>query len=1105
MKKKTCFALTIVCSLIACCSFLGGAITAFAMVKDAPVAKDVLTEDSVFNGGEWAYDGATAEETFSVVSYGERIALYDYANSHFGHIIPFTEFYADGTVEFTIDVYGASELWFYLSDATDGVAGENYWCPRLFGYDDYACIYFQEKNGKTTYNQFKTPVYDGDVIVGWEPTVSGYYADKDRTETISNPSYFSYFGVRYNVKYYTDSPSIYYSWTPIDREGNCIVDQKTEFFTLSSEGALKTDRKYYAGIQISAVSDKIPSTFDNVSIKNGETELIPDYTTDNLDWCINEIPADADGSVFVGHYGRARKVDIVESKEMVLKNGKNTDKLYAYDKLVYDKNVDAQFKFSGKFQFREDYDVNKAFGVAFGLNSPSQDVNSSSTTLVAFENRMYGNNSFTEVVISENESGTGYIIPLQQINISRKLETSFDIKSFSRFIAYLAPTSNYFTGNAAYYDAGIFVYNNGKLNYTRSNSSWLYKETNVTRDGSSFTYGSSTFGSSGAIMNDVSHGLNVKITFYSNDYLTPTNEYSVIEYLFTPYDENGNLDDANALHVYAYGGNKTVTSDKNFHVGLQVSGIDEDNPVVLDNVVIENFNANGTVKLLNKTWDNMTSDVNCGDENKVFVGFRTGGGTVLPSLTTCLVVYEGGEEISAVPLGFNAVGLDYIDYSFTAFRDGSITAVVNGVPYGLTFNKDNVSGYIALALKDNFDNMQVAIKDVEIRRYSYKESEESAIATNFNTGYVDPSLWTMQSTTSVKTKPEYADKVNGLVLQDGKLKFDGTTDKAYFSTLYDYGDFILEFELEEFFDGLLPDKSDSDKPKLVDEWVAAHGYSALYVNFGVISGNGVGSSCMLGFIQQRANADSPFKGTIVLQDYKSGGVNVSKPIDYNFYPQQSGVSKNTAVKIICSVNTITIFVQEILPDVELSVDRWVQIAQFDGITDTFGRIAFTSTEAGWFNLDNIRIYPIDDPNPARINAKIALFEDFAEIPDTLEPYELTAPVITFNDGVVSWEKVNGATGYIVKCNGFTRELNASQNSYKFNVNGEYTVVVIARGNGAEILDSAASNELQFNIGGAGAGSNIWFLIGGAAIAVVSVSASVAAFTVLKKKRIPKTI
>ena len=1104
MKKKPLYILIFVFALIACCALSGGAISAFAMIKDTPVAKDVLTEDATFNEGEWAYDGATAEDTFNVISYGKRIALYDYKNSHFGHIIPFTEFYADGVVEFTIDIYGASEIWFYLSDASDGVAGENYWCPRLRGYDNYACCYFQEKDGNTTLYQFKKPVYDEKgVIVGWNSTVNGYFADKDRTVPISVPYSFSYFGVRYNVKYYTDSPSIYYSWTPIDREGNYLVDKKTEFFTLSNEGAIKTDRKYYAGIQISAVSDKIPSMFGDLSIKNGDSELINGFSVDNLDWCVNEIPESADGSVFVGHYGKARKVDITESKEMVVTNGKNTDKLYTYDKVVYDKNVDAQFKVSGKLQFREDYDKYKAFGVAFGLATPSQDVNSPSTTLVAFENRMYGNNSSTEVSLAEKTMGNGYIIPLKQINISQKLELSFDIKSFSRFIAYLAPTDNYFTGNASYYDAGIFGYNDGKLTYKRSNSGWLYKDANVTLDGNSFTFGSSTYpgGDNRAILNNVSNGLNVKVIFYSNDYLTPTNNYSVIEYTFTPYDANGNLDNANALHVYNFGGGKTVNSSKNFHVGLQVSGIDEDNPVVLDNVVIENFTAGGNDRLLNKTWENMTSDRNSDDENKVFVGFRTGGGTVSPSMTTLLVVYEGGNEVSSVSLGFNVVGLDYIDYSFTAFKNGTITATVNDVAYELSFNKNNVSGYIALAIKDDFENMKVAIKDFEIRKYSYKESEEGEIATNFNTGYVDTSLWVMQSTTSVKTKPEYADRVNGLVMKDGKLKFDGTTDKAYFGTLYDYGDFILEFELEEFFDGLLPDKSDSDKPKLVDSWTSAHGYSALYVNFGVISGNGVGNSCMLGFIQQRANTSSPFTGAIVLQDYKSGGISVIKPIDYNFYPQQSGITKNTAVKIICSLNTITIYVQEILPDVELSVDRWMEIVRFDGITDTFGRVTFSSTEAGWFNLDNIRIYPIDDPDPVRVNAKITLFQDFAPIPDTLKPYELAAPIITFEDGILTWEKIAGATGYIIRSNGFTRELNASQNSFKFNVNGEYSVVVIARGNGEEILDSVVSNELQFVIG-ASSNSGVWFLIGGIVIAVISVSVLVT-FIIINKKRTSK--
>ena len=1105
MKRKTRNILVFLCLIITCCCFTFGSVSALAMIKNTPVASDVLTSENLFNASEWATDGQTAADTFGVVSYGKRTALYDYKNSHFGHIIPFQEITVQESVTFSIDVYGASELWFYLADASVENSDGNYWCPRNLGYDnDYACFYFQEKNGLMTYNEYKKPVYDNDTgaIVDWTSTVSSYYADKELTTSLAKPSFFAHFGVSYKVMYFTDSPVIYYSWTPIDRDGNYLTANKVEFYTKSLEGAIDVNKNYFAGIQISAVSDTIPSTFTNLSIKNGSTELVPNYSAENLDWCVNEIPESANGDVFVGHFYQKSNVKVFEEKEVVVSNAKNTDKMYAYEKLSYDENVDEQFKVSGKFQFRNDYDMNKAFGVALGLNAPSQDINSADTTVIGFENRMVAedNAPLTQVKLTENSEGTGFIIPLKTITISQKVEASFDIKSFSRFIAYLSPATNtnIFTGNNSYFDAGEFKYQDGKLLYKRNNSDWLFKEGKVTIDGSNFTFGETTFpgGDNREILSDVSYGLNVKVVFYSDDYLTPTNEYSVIEYTLTPYTAEGELDTANALHVYTFGGGKIINSQKSFRIGLQVSSIDNANPVVLDNVVITNYTANGNQVLLNKTWDNMTSNIEDEDDSKVFVGFRTGGGVVLPSVSTHVVVYEGGVEKAAKSLGFNAVGLDYIDFTFIGYKDGSILANINGNKYELSMSKDNIDGYIAFAAKDNFDNMSVAVKNVEIRRYSYKETEEGEIGTNFNTGYFDKKEWMLKSTTSVKTKPEDQDKVKGLVMEDGKLKFAGTTDNSYFSTMKDYGDVILEFQIEEFFDGINPDKSDSDKPKMVDDWAKAHSYSACYVNFGVLTGNGVGTSCMIGILQKRADANSPFKGYINLSDYKSN-VTVGKAIDYNFYPMESGASKTTAVKIIASRGTITMYVQEIKDGVAPSADKYVEVVSFDGITDLYGRIAFTSTEAGWFNIDNIRVYPIDDPVKKRVDAKIALFEDFKQIPDTPVPYQLDAPVVTLNENQISWNKVEGATGYRIRANGFIRDLRASQTSYDFNVNGDYEVVVIALGNGKEILDSNVSNKQIFTVGAKDSGS--FFLIGGITLGVLAVVGAVT-FIIIRKRR-----
>lgn len=1100
MKRKTRNLLVLLCLMITCCCLSFSSVSALAMIKNTPVATDVLTSENIFNAAEWATDGETANDTFKTISYGKRTALYDYRNSHFGHIIAFEEITVDDYVEFSIDVYGMSEIWFYLSDAEDG-----YWCPRNMGYDnDYAGFYFESTTeGAVSYKEFKKPVYTGDTITSWRSTVSGKYSDKELTTTTTAPAQqFNYYGVSYNVKYFADSEAIYYSWTPINKDGTYQTDKKVEFYTKSTEAKVSTTKKYYAGIQISAVSGETPSSFDKLSIKNGDNELVKNYNNENLDWCVNKIPTEADGSVFVGHY-KSGKIGVFEDSEFVVTNAKSTDKLYAYDKLTYDEKVDNQFRISGEFQFKDQLDSHKAFGLVLGLDTPSQAINEENKTFIGFENRVTGRyDNSTQLKMAENTVGTGYIIPLTSFNVTEKIEASFDIESFSRFIVYLAPTDNYFTGAGAYYDAPLFKNVDGKLTSVRNNSGFLFKDDQVAIDGNNFSFVKTVGTDNKAIIDDISNGLNVKVTFYSNNYYKPNSGYySVIEYTITPYDSNGALDTAKAVHYYSFGGGLNIEDNKTYRIGIQLSGIDASNPVVCDNVVIKNYTATGVKTLLNKTWNNMTDNIN-DEQDKVFVGFRKDGGTTTPSVsdlpvpTTHLVVYENGKQKFVRSLGTNVVGNDFISWSFLGDKNGRISATINDISFSFYIEPKNIAGYFAFAAKDDFDNLNIVIQNVEARKYSYKESEASEIGENFNTNYFDQDLWMIKSTTSVKTKPEDQDKVKGLVLEDGKLKFAGTTDNAYFSTKDDYGDVILEFQIEEFFDGILPDKSDSDKPKLVDSWTSAHGYSACYINFGVLSGNGVGSSCMLGILQTRANASSPFNGRLVLQDYKSG-VTVTKDIDYNFYPERSGASKTTAVKIIVSRSTITIYVQKVSNSLAPATDRYIKIAEFDGITDVFGRIVFTSTEAGWFNIDNLRVYPIDDPVKKRVDAKIALFEDFKQIPDTPVPYQLDAPVVILNENQISWNKVEGATGYRIRANGFIRDLSASQTSYDFNVNGDYEIVVIALGNGKEILDSDVSNELVFTVGAKDSG--LFFLIGGITLGVLAV-AGVVTYIIIRKRR-----
>lgn len=186
--------------------------------------------------------------------------------------------------------------------------------------------------------------------------------------------------------------------------------------------------------------------------------------------------------------------------------------------------------------------------------------------------------------------------------------------------------------------------------------------------------------------------------------------------------------------------------------------------------------------------------------------------------------------------------------------------------------------------------------------------------------------------------------------------------------------------------------------------------------------------------------------------------------NYNFRAAESGTVKRTAVKMVVMNKSVTVYLQELVEGVEPSEAAWVQAAQFQ-TADTYGKVTFASTEAGVFALDDIRITPIDDPDPTVVEANAAAYVSFQPIADENRPITLDAPVIAMNETVISWEAVEGATGYVVNVNGQTTEVGADVLSYTFTETevGDYTITVIAKGNGEWISDSAQSNSITFTI------------------------------------------
>ena len=151
--------------------------------------------------------------------------------------------------------------------------------------------------------------------------------------------------------------------------------------------------------------------------------------------------------------------------------------------------------------------------------------------------------------------------------------------------------------------------------------------------------------------------------------------------------------------------------------------------------------------------------------------------------------------------------------------------------------------------------------------------------------------------------------------------------------------------------------------------------------------------------------------------------------------------------------TISVYMQDVTSET-FAKERYVKIGEFKA-AKYYGYIALATGSNGWFNIDDLKITPIDDPKLSVMEKNLAEYVDFSAIEDDLREVKLGTPVIKANGNVVTWNAVEKAEGYIVNVDGVEHMLGKDQLSFTVE-DGEHTVFVIAKGNGKEIKDSEAS-------------------------------------------------
>lgn len=460
-----------------------------------------------------------------------------------------------------------------------------------------------------------------------------------------------------------------------------------------------------------------------------------------------------------------------------------------------------------------------------------------------------------------------------------------------------------------------------------------------------------------------------------------------------------------------------------------------------------------------------------------------------------------GVEGTPVSLEANLVNTNE---EFTAVRmvcDNAkqIVVTVAGKEYTLTAN--SVEGYMAITQTGDGDCQFAIGTELSLINYTYRAGDGETIGHPFNVDYLDEELYTVQSTTA----PHYTnvDEARGIVIEDEKLKFAGTSINAHFATAKTYADFILELDYTTL--------AFADRPAL-DETGVTFGYSALGIAFGKPEALSPWTSGKLIMLRDIYSKDDSFAPSYVQFYKENGAMNVhtvqlasrgeataetegaivdSTGSAFTVVPVEGMprlYNATTRLKLVVINNYATLYGVNLDADGN-PVGDYVVIIE-GAVKDSYGYISLSTDANAYFDIDNFKVTNLDAETLAGKTAEeiLAGYEDHKAVADVVAPRNLTAPVITLNENVVSWDAVEGAAKYIVSVNGTTL-LPQTETSYTITDTevGDYEITVVAISDGNKLLlDSRASNAVTYTVeapndepskGGCGAGVGFGGLLG----------------------------
>lgn len=379
-------------------------------------------------------------------------------------------------------------------------------------------------------------------------------------------------------------------------------------------------------------------------------------------------------------------------------------------------------------------------------------------------------------------------------------------------------------------------------------------------------------------------------------------------------------------------------------------------------------------------------------------------------------------------------------------KNGSVDVKVGENVYNFEGIKAN--GHVSFVQMGSGDvDYSLIVANVKLTGYELKENEGVAKTASFDNNYISTSKFTLQSTTapeSYMTQQETSThQAEGVVTDNGKIGFYGTSTNTRLMFKEQYADFVLQFDYisEPVANRYLPAGLPTNATSVPNR------YSPFFVligaendcpeldqayAYGIIEGNmtqyfwgaeslinregkarAEGGSVTVTAGMTKLTADE--EGAIPCYFVPNGTIEYGKPADgalYSFY------NKTTRIKFVVINNHVAMYAAEV--SAEGTAGTYVKIFE-DKVTNSMGNVGFGTDAPGWAAIDNVAITPIstDAAIEAGVDAvpAVDLVADVAvsAMENDEEPKPLAKAVVTVNqeEKKATWEAVTGAKEYEV--------------------------------------------------------------------------------------------